>query len=59
MLREFGRKTLTYMSENKATAPLEAKIRKNSLYFPGYQGIWALETCSLQPPSTATHKYLI
>jgi hypothetical protein len=37
--REIGHKTLSYMSERQEYAPLDAKIRKNSLYFPGYQGI--------------------
>ena len=37
--REIGHKTLIYVSESQGYAPLDAKIRKNSLYFPGYQGI--------------------
>ena len=40
MRREFGRKTLNYVFKNAVPPGLEGRIRENSLYFPGYQGIW-------------------
>jgi hypothetical protein len=49
--REFGSKRLTYILENEVSARFGGQIRENSLYFPGYQGIW-LERhvrCSLPP----------
>ena len=53
--REFDRKTLTYISETKLPPQFGGQIRENSLYFPGYQGIWLPRQvrCSLpaQPPS--------
>ena len=33
----------------------KGRFNRNSLYFPGYQGIGTVETRSLQPASTANH----
>ena len=53
--REFGRKRLTYISENEAPARFGGRIRENSLYFPRYQGIRlqrrVRRSLSAQPPS--------
>jgi hypothetical protein len=54
MRREFGRKRLIYISENEAPARFEGQIRENSLYFPGYRGILAVETSSRKTASTAS-----
>jgi hypothetical protein len=38
--REFGRERLIFIAETSPRPLRKAKLRENSLYFPGYQGIW-------------------